>query len=177
LLEGKNVNLKRMEKEDMPLLQEWMSDRKIMGEFLPFTQYSRAEFEKAVEANPLELKFFSIEKKDKSKIGYIFLFNMLHVIDKFLEIGYTLLPSERGKGYCTEATQLMVDYVFLSTDVSRIQIMVHIRNKASQRVAEKAGFIREGTIRRTAGGEKDLYLYSILREEWKEPKILAKSAL
>jgi len=96
---------------------------------------------------------------------------------KLLEIAYALLPSERGKGYCTEATQLMVDYLFLSMDVSRVQAIISIGNKASERVLEKAGFTREGTIRRhVRGARRDAYLYSILREEWKEPKILTKTA-
>jgi ribosomal-protein-alanine N-acetyltransferase len=70
----------------------------------------------------------------------------------------------------------MVDYLFLSMDVSRVQITLSVRNKASERVAEKAGFTREGTIRKTSRGERrDTYLYSILREEWKEPKILTRT--
>jgi RimJ/RimL family protein N-acetyltransferase len=171
------VNLRRMEREDLPLLQEWLSNREFTGEFLPFTQWSRAELEKAClpETDPFEQKWFFIQKKDGSKIGYIFHFNMLHVIGKYLEIAYAMLPSERGKGYCTEALQLMLDYLFLSTDVSRVQVSVSVRNKASQRVAEKAGFTREGTTRRTTSGERDSYVYSILREEWKEPKILTKA--
>ena len=94
-----------------------------------------------------------------------------------LEIGYALLPSERGKGCCTEAVQLMVDYLFLSMDVSRVQATISIKNKASERVLEKAGFTREGMIPKTSrGARRDAYLYSILREEWKEPKILTKTA-
>jgi RimJ/RimL family protein N-acetyltransferase len=51
-----------------------------------------------------------------------------------------------------------------------------VRNKASQRVLEKADFTREGTIRKTSrGARNDAYLYSILREEWKEPKILTRT--
>jgi RimJ/RimL family protein N-acetyltransferase len=172
LLEGKNVNLKRIEREDLPLLQDWLGDHEFMGEFMPFIQWSRAELEKAMEADPFEQKWYFIQKKDGTKIGYIFNFNMLHVLGKYLEIAYALLPNERGKGYCTEATQLLVDYLFLSTSASRIQLGVSVANKASQRVAEKAGFTREGTTRRTLGGERDSYVYSILREEWKEPKIL-----
>jgi RimJ/RimL family protein N-acetyltransferase len=169
------VNLRIMENEDFPLLLGWINDPKFMGEFLPVTQWSMAEFEKAGQANPFEAKWFFIEKKDGSKIGYMFHFNMLHItMGKLLEIAYALLPSERGKGYGTEATQLMVDYLFLSMSVSRVQAMVSIRNKASQRIVEKTGFTREGTIRRTVGGERDSYLYSILREEWKEPRILKK---
>jgi RimJ/RimL family protein N-acetyltransferase len=176
LLEGKNVNLKRMEREDLPLLQEWLSNHEFMGEFLPFTQWSRAELEKAIETDPFESKWYFIQKKDGTKIGYIFNFNMLHItLRNLVEIAYALLPSERGKGYCTGATQLLVDYLFVSMGVPRVQVLASINNKASQRVAEKAGFTREGTIRRTVGGERDLYLYSILREEWKEPKILTST--
>jgi hypothetical protein len=49
------------------------------------------------------------------------------------------------------------------------------RNKASQRVLEKTGFKREGTIRKAGfvrGHWQDDYLYSIIREEWKQPRIL-----
>jgi ribosomal-protein-alanine N-acetyltransferase len=136
---------------------------------------SRAEMEK-MESSPFEPKVFLIEKKEGSKIGYITHFNSYLGGGQFLEIGYAIAPGERGKGYCTEAAQLMVDYLFLSKDVSRIQATTSIRNRGSQRVMEKAGLTREGTIRNFArGARRDFYLYSILREEWKEPKILTKT--
>jgi RimJ/RimL family protein N-acetyltransferase len=103
---------------------------------------------------------------------------MLAPYVKMLEIGYSLIPSERGKGYCTEATQLMVDYLFLSKDIDRIQATTHVKNAASQKVLEKVGFKREGTLRkptRIRGEWTDLVIFSILREEWKEPKILTKT--
>jgi RimJ/RimL family protein N-acetyltransferase len=176
LLEGRNVNLRIMEKEDRQTLLEWLNNPQIVGEFMPPRQWSKAEFEKANETNLLEFKDFFIEKKDGNKIGFISHYSSYIGGVKLLEIGYIMLPNERGKGYCTEATQLMVDYLFLSMDISRVQATVNIRNKASQRVLEKAGLTREGTIRRTARGERrDEYLYSILREEWKEPKILTKT--
>jgi ribosomal-protein-alanine N-acetyltransferase len=177
LLEGKTINLRVMEKEDLPLYLEWANNPEFMGEYLPPTQWSRAEVEKMLEGSPFEPKIFIIEKKDGNKIGYIVHFNMLHpTIGKLLEIGYALVPSERGKGYCTEAAQLMVDYLFLSMDVSRIQATTSIKNKGSQRVLEKAGFTREGTIRRSVrGARRDGYLYSILREKWKEPRILTRT--
>jgi RimJ/RimL family protein N-acetyltransferase len=95
-----------------------------------------------------------------------------------MEIGYGIVPSERGKGYGTEAIQLMVDYLFLSQNIFRLQARTDVRNKASQRVLEKASFRIEGTIRKSLfarGVLRDVCLYSILREEWKEPKILTKT--
>ena len=176
MLGGKNVNLRIAEKEDLPLLQEWMNNPEFMGEFLIPKQWTRAELEKT-ESSPFEAKVFIIEKKEGSKIGYIVHFNSYIGSGQFLEIGYALSPSERRKGYCTEAAQLMVDYLFLSKDISRIQATTSIRNKGSQRVMEKAGLTREGIVRNFArGARRDFYLYSILREEWKEPKILTRTA-
>ncbi|RLI51838.1 hypothetical protein DRO61_01340 [Candidatus Bathyarchaeota archaeon] len=53
-------------------------------------------------------KWFFIEKKDGTKIGYIvhFLAQRQH------EIGYGVIPSERRKGYATEAATMLVDYIF-----------------------------------------------------------------
>ena len=88
-----------------------------------------------------------------------------------------LVPNERGKGYGTEAIQLMVDYLFLAKDIVRIQAETHPQNKTSSRVLEKAGFSKEGVIRKSffsRGVWRDTALYSILREEWKQPKVLPK---
>ncbi len=178
MLEGKNVNLRIMEKEDLPLIAEWFNKPEVFGEYNPLHQVSRTEAEKMFEG-PHEEKSFIIEKKDGSKIGFIGHFYVLHVAGKQLEIGYSLVPSERGKGYGTEATQLMVDYLFLSKDTKRIQAQTDPRNVASYKLLEKVGFKKEGTLRKSffmRGEWVDSYIYSILREEWKEPKILTKTA-
>jgi RimJ/RimL family protein N-acetyltransferase len=176
LLEGRNVNLRLAEKEDLPLLTDWSNDPKFIGEFMWFpTQNSRTEMAKRYDNLTPDNKWFLLEKKDGAKIGWIghFLFGTL------LEIFYYLLPSERGKGYCTEATELMVDYLFLSRNAMRIQAHTDVRNEGSQKVLEKAGFKKEGVVRKslfTRGEWRDFYLYSILREEWKEPKILTRAS-
>ena len=167
-----------MEKEDLPLIAEWFNKPEVFGEYNPLHQVSRTEAEKMFE-NPHEENSFIIEKKDGSKIGFIGHFYVLHVAGKQLEIGYSLVPSERGKGYCTEATQLMVDYLFLSKDTKRVQAQTDPRNVASHKVLEKVGFKKEGTLRKSffmRGEWRDAYIYSILGEEWKEPKILTKTA-
>jgi RimJ/RimL family protein N-acetyltransferase len=177
LLEGKNVNLRIMEKDDLPLFVEWVNKPEVFGEYNPLHQMSKTEAEKMFE-NPHEEKSFIIEKKDGSKIGFITHFYVLHVAGRQLEIGYSLVPSERGKGYCTEATQLMVDYLFLSKDTMRIQAQTDPRNVASHKVLEQVGFKKEGTLRKSffmRGEWRDAYIYSILREEWKEPRILTRT--
>jgi RimJ/RimL family protein N-acetyltransferase len=171
LLEGKLVNLRTAEKDDASLIARWWSDQKYLGEYQDPIKVPKDRIEK----NLLEGKtfFFIIEKKNGSKIGHV----TGGKRGRSIEIGFALVPNERGKGYGKEAIQIMVDYLFLSKDIVRIQSSTDTRNLASHKVLEKVGFIKEGTMRKThyAKGEyKDLFLYSILREEWKEPKILTK---
>jgi len=171
LLEGKNLNLRVVEKEDLPLVAEWVNDPEVFGIFNPLMQHSKMELEGWYDQLSAEGKWFFIEKKDGSKIGEIH-----HLKD--IEIGYGLIPSERRKGYCTEAVKMMIDYLFLSKNIVRIYALTNVRNIASQKVLEKAGFKKEGVIRKSLfirGEWIDRYLYSILREEWIEPKILLET--
>ena len=178
MLEGKTVNLRLVEKEDLPTISEWLNKPEVFGEYNPLIQVSRTEIEKDYEKRSFEQTEFFIEGKDGSRLGYIWHFNVIHPAGNILEIGYFLVPSERGKGYCTEAVNIILDYLFLSKNIERIQALTDLRNLGSQRVLEKAGFKKEGTIRKLfflRGQPRDAFLFSILREEWKEPKILTKT--
>jgi RimJ/RimL family protein N-acetyltransferase len=120
-------------------------------------------------------KWFIIEKRNGNKIGFMWNF----LVGRLQEVGYALISSERNKGYGTEALKIMVDYLFLSKDIVRIQAGTNVENKSSQRVLEKTGFKKEGIARKETfvrGKWTDFYRYSILREEWKEPKVLTRTA-
>jgi aminoglycoside 6'-N-acetyltransferase len=172
LLEGRTVNLRIVEREDLPLIAEWLNNPEFFNH-APFPQRSRAEFEKHYNNLTSDSKWFVVEKKDGSKIGFVY-----HELEgSQVEMGYAILQTERNKGYGTEAITIIVDYLFLTKQIVRIQATTDPRNKVSVKVLEKNGFSREGTIRKmefVRGQWRDEYLYSILREEWKEPKILTK---
>ena len=176
MLKGNNLNLRVLEKEDLPAIAEWVNDPEFAGEFQPLLQISRTELEKQYDKPASQEESFIIEKTDGSKIGFIRV-RYLAVFGKPVEIGFTLIPSERGQGYGTEAVQIIVDYLFLSKDMVRIQAHTIPRNLASQRTLEKAGFRKEGVVRKLIfirGEWQDALLYGILREDWKEPRILTK---
>jgi ribosomal-protein-alanine N-acetyltransferase len=174
LLEGRLVNLRVMEKEDLPLVLKWVNDPEFGGEYEPLEQITMKELEKWYDNPRADEKWFIIEKKDRSKIGQIFYIPS----GSHFEIGYRLVPQERNKGHCTEAVKIIVDYLFLAKNIVRIQAKTNPENVASQRVLEKAGFQREGLIRKDVfirGVWRDGILCSILREEWKGPRILMKA--
>jgi RimJ/RimL family protein N-acetyltransferase len=67
MLEGKSVNLRILEKEDLPLLVEWLSNPEVLGEHNFLRQRSRTKMEKAFESeNYSEFYVFMIEKKNGS---------------------------------------------------------------------------------------------------------------
>lgn len=176
MLEGKLVNLKIVDKEDLPQVLEWFNNLDFWGQYVRTVQISKEEAEKGHDS-AIKPKVFFIQKKDGNKIGIMEVSeNVPNMPDIFgLEIGYALVPNERGKGYAREAVDIMLDYLFLSSTVFRIQAHTDVRNKASQRILEKTGFQKEGIIRKgyfSRGERRDSFLYSILRDEWKQPRIL-----
>ena len=186
MLEGRLVNLRCVEKEDVDFLVG-LDDNDFWAEYNnpSFGHMSKSEWMKWFDtpsSNYLENLIdchhkFIIQKKDGTKIGFTWHFT--NQPSGHMEIACFLVPSERGKGYGTEAVQLMVDNLFIYRNIVRIQATVNVGNKAAQRVLEKAGFKVEGTIRKLSfvrGEWKDRILYSILLEEWKESRILTKTA-
>ncbi|KAL0457187.1 UNVERIFIED_CONTAM: putative [ribosomal protein S5]-alanine N-acetyltransferase [Sesamum latifolium] len=64
------------------------------------------------------------------------------------ELGYVLAHKHWGKGIATRAVNMVVSTIFKEwPHLKRLQAVVHVENKGSQRVLEKAGFQREGVLR------------------------------
>lgn len=63
-------------------------------------------------------------------------------------IGYGVLPRFRRRGFAAQALRLLSDWALAQTDLFRLELGHKIDNLASGRVAERAGFVREGTLRR-----------------------------
>jgi len=177
MLEGTNINLRFMEQEDIPLYHEWFNTPEIKGMYNAgtFNQRPKNLLQKALINLGDNLQIFIIEKKDKTPIGIILYFLVKGGPVELLEIGTLIIPSERRKGFCKEAVTIFVDYLFLTKNISRIQATTDVRNIGSQKVLEKTGFTKEGVMRHmifNQGDCRDFALYSILRNEWKEPVLL-----
>ena len=84
------------------------------------------------------------------------------------EIGYGVRGDERGKGYASEALGAVARWALTEGGIQRAWLTANTDNVASVRVAEKAGFRREGTLRRAAvedDGLHDLAVFSLLDDE------------
>jgi RimJ/RimL family protein N-acetyltransferase len=76
----------------------------------------------------------------------------LHELDPGLHlamIGYWLLPSARGRGVMTHALPVVSAYAFECLGLHRIELAHAVENAASCKVAERAGYAYEGTLRQS----------------------------
>jgi RimJ/RimL family protein N-acetyltransferase len=81
------------------------------------------------------------------------------------ELSYIVAPWARGRGIATAAARLLAAWALREWGLARLQLTTFGENAASQRVAEQAGFRREGVLRswdEIKGRRVDLVVYSRL---------------
>lgn len=167
ILSGNKVRIRSLESNDLKEFHQWWNDPEFSGDYASFAPVSFSEIEKLAK----EGNFFIIETSyddNKNKIGFVVYYNVRTDYPYLYEIGYRTLPSERRKGYTTEAVRLLVDYLFSTMDIERLESVTDIENIPSQRVLEKNGFKKEGTLRRRSRNKseyRDEYMYGILKED------------
>ena len=86
------------------------------------------------------------------------------------EIGYWVRTDMTGTGIATEATKAMLRMGFEDMGLHRITLRIAVGNVASERIADKLGFTKEGVLREVieVGGQRlDHSVHSILRSEWR----------
>ena len=124
---------------------------------------SREEAEK----NETDYSFAIIEPETKLLIGSVGL-NQINRLYRMANLGYWVRTSHAGRGVASRATLLCARFAFEQLKFERIEIMAAVGNLASQRVAEKAGAVRECVLRRRLWvGEQphDAVLFSLLAED------------
>jgi RimJ/RimL family protein N-acetyltransferase len=81
------------------------------------------------------------------------------------EAGYVVAPEARGRGVASEALRLLTEWGFAGLGLERIELRIEVVNEASQRVAARCGYTREGVLRSLyfkQGRRQDTELWSRL---------------
>jgi ribosomal-protein-alanine N-acetyltransferase len=150
VLHGERIGLRLVRESDLNTLYEMLTNLDTRGSYFPLGVTSepnlRAEFNKKGFWDREEGMLLMVDKEGQI-VGEIEYFPITHYLQGY-EISYQLFGTQySGKGYTTEAVNLLVGCLFGRKRVNRMQLNIHPENAASKKVAEKCGFIFEGIMR------------------------------
>ena len=94
--------------------------------------------------------------------------NFIHPTEKRANLGYWVKTAEAGRGVATAAARLVARAGLTEVGLARIKLYHAAGNVGSQRVAEKVGFIYEGTMRARVvlhGRRMDALLYALIHPD------------
>ena len=132
----------------------------------PYTTHAAVSFIRGVKASRQETTFaIEVDGEAAGGIGFMLQPDCERVS---AEIGYWLGEAHWGCGICTDALQAVTQYAVEQHGLTRLFALPFAHNTASCRVLEKAGYVVEGHLRRSAikdGVICDQTLYAFIAPE------------
>jgi RimJ/RimL family protein N-acetyltransferase len=164
-LEDDAIVLRPLEEGDAPALASAIGENPDLDRWtripFPYTEDDAREFITTTE----ESAFAILDRTSGELLGGI----GARVYDMaIVEIGYWVKADARGRGVATRALALVARFAFEELGAARLQLTTEPDNVGSQRVAEKAGFTREGVLRSLLdfkGRRRDGVMFSLLPED------------
>lgn len=175
---GDRVALGPLRRDLAPLFERWMNDfatRRLSGfpePAEPWTADRVAQFLERAAVDSGRSWFLIDETATWRPVGHANLRDINHQ-HRTAEFGITIGdPSDRGTGYGTEATRLILDYAFTALGLHNVLLDTTEFNAAAIRAYQKAGFKEIGRRRQAhfMGGRLwDVVLMDCLAEEFTSP--------
>ena len=179
-LHGQRIRLRAAEREDITIFLRWINDEEITENLELIYPMSRAEEEQWYQnmlEKPAAEHVMAIEMKPSLQeeafipIGTCQFFNF-DWRNRSGELG--IMIGEKAywdQGYGTETMELLLKHGFNTLNLHRVWLQVFTHNKRAIHVYEKVGFKYEGKFRQAHylhGKYVDIYLMSVLKQEWLE---------
>ncbi|HYG73887.1 MAG TPA: GNAT family protein [Planctomycetota bacterium] len=169
---GDRICLRPLEREDARVLEFYINDPDVtrtLQAYRPMNLQIEEDWIADLYKKESDIVLGIAIKSSDKLIGATGL-HRLEFKDRRAEFGISIGAKEEwDKGYGTEATRLIVGYGFETLNLNRISLRVYEHNPRAQRAYEKAGFKKEGVLRKEVyrlGRYWDTIVMGILREEW-----------
>lgn len=174
VLETPRLYLRPLTMDDFADFYEYAQDIEVSGPGMwtpyPDENTAREDFARLLGLYSYGLMWWALEVKTTHKMIGRCQLAEYDPDDGRAELSYALNRHFWGQGYITEAARAVLQYGFDVLALNRISAQVFTDNEGSIRVLEKLGMVREGRLRqhrRTRGQPEDVYIYSILQEDWR----------
>lgn len=172
-LKGQKINLRGLRESDLEMYRDWMENPNAT-EFMETGAWpiSDSDLRKIYEASvnaPENIVFVIEDAANNKPLGVVGLY-LLQWVCRRGEFRILIGPDEaRGKGFGSEAANLVVAYGFEKLNLETIYLGVNSENIGAVKSYENAGFKKDGIRRKMVYRNNryyDLLSMSILREEY-----------
>ncbi len=163
-LEDDLILLRPYEKGDVPAIVAACQDPEIPRWTSVPSPYTEADALQWLESDEEET-FAIVDRSTGELLGSI---GVRYFDGGIGEVGYWVKREARGRGIATRGLSLLSRWALGEKGLGRFQLRADVENEASQRVAEKAGFVREGVLRSSLelkGERRDVVMYSLVRDD------------
>ncbi|WP_195571360.1 GNAT family N-acetyltransferase [Paenibacillus sp. 1001270B_150601_E10] len=174
LFESSRLYLRKMTETDVEQYHQWRDDMEVMRTTNPFLD--RVSFDDTIQfvtqvvmGSTSSKNYIIVDKGTDEPIGITALIQLDYKNrngECILEIGN---KAYWGKGYGTEALQLLLRYAFLECNLHRLSLRVFSFNEKAIRLYTKIGFKQEGVTRQSIyrdGDWHDIIHMGMLQEEY-----------
>lgn len=147
-LTGRVVVLRPLGPQDVDDLLDALSDKEMLRLTGTHTNFTRDQIERhCADRGDHEdrLDFVILDKRSGEFLGDLAITD-LNPINLSCGFRIALRTRETGRGYGSDATSLIIEYLF-GIGIHRIELEVFAFNPRARHVYEKVGFRREGTLR------------------------------
>ena len=178
IFHGPPAHLSPLDNVLLPTLLRWFREDpdvlRYLRWFLPlYTDASEAAWLEHVRASPADYVFAIVETATGLPAGTVGL-HKTDDVDRCTELGIYVSRDFRGRGLGSAALRKVLRWGFEVRNLHRIDLHVYEYNHRARAVYERAGFTREGTLRRARyldGRYWDIDVYGMLEEEFRAGKV------
>ncbi|WP_080873719.1 GNAT family N-acetyltransferase [Oceanobacillus timonensis] len=175
LLEGEKVKLRPFKETDFPFIKKCLTDPEVLkltGSDMDFDWEEEKDIiyewyqTRYLEKDRLDLAI--IDKKQGTCVGETVV-NLYDETNHSMNYRILIGPEGRNRGLGTEATQLIIDYVFQNTTLHQLTLDVLDFNPRARHVYEKIGFVKSGIHENELqfdGEWIDAIQMRLTREDW-----------
>jgi RimJ/RimL family protein N-acetyltransferase len=173
VIEGTKVILRPFKAEDFPFIEECLKDQeviKLTGSSADFDRETAINWYNSRNEQTDRLDLAIVDKSADHLVGEVVV-NFYDERTQGMNFRILIGPRGRNRGLGTEATQLMIDYIFQHTNLKQLTLSVYEFNPRARTVYEKIGFVFESLDKNDLEFEGkwiDSINMKLTREKWVE---------
>jgi len=176
MLRGERIQLRALEREDLPTLRDWRNlpeYRRHFREFRELNLLNQEQWFTRISASPNDF-MFAIER-DGAMIGVcglVYVHWVIRAADISLYIGEKEVYIDGPGGHAEDAAKTLIRYAFDTLNLHKVWTELYSFDHRKVELFTRLGFARDAVLRDNAyedGRYHDSYIYSLLRTDEVKP--------